>query len=335
MARIFTTPELEQKAKAVLHDITLAGGIRTNNQRSNSPGFSNSFVIASQKACAELVNRDFTDIDSSLRQIAYYGFYHLDGSRHFRFKPEGVAKALVYLAELTNLYWDDTIRTPYEIDAFKKTMLGDAVYKYGRYISAIKPAKASKASSGGSAASTGSTSTAGAPQNGYKSSGPQSGNVRDLKGNPGAKVLADTSLIYKIVADKVGKNTPNVFIKPLSSSGATGTTNKIFISSGNGYTDCTCYFDDPNEAQAFLDKIVAAGRVPSNITNIHVAKMKADPNGYFLVGTEFGEVAVSAKTLNEALNEGVTEDLTGGWKKAMEGRSKEELDELHTWMRKD
>jgi hypothetical protein len=61
--------------------------------------------------------------------------------------------------------------------------------------------------------------------------------------------------------------------------------------------------------------------------------MKADPNGYFLVGTEFGTVAVSAKTLNEAFE--VNEDLSGGWKKATEKYSKKELDELHTWMRKD
>ena len=334
MARIFTTPEQEQKAKAVLHDITLAGGIRTNNQRSNSPGFSNSFVTAAQKICTELVNRDFTDIDNALGQVAYYDFYPMDGNgRHFRFKTEAVAKAVVYMAELINLYWDDTVRTPYEVDAFKKTMLGSAVYKYGRYISAIKPAKAAQSSA---TASTGGAQVApSAPQNNYKQSGPQSGNVRDLQGNPGDKVIANTNLIYKIVADKVGKNTPNVFIKPLSSSGATGNTNKIFISSGNGYTDCTCYFDEPNDAQAFLDKIIAANRVPANINNLRVVKLKADPNGYFLVGTEFGLVAVSAKTLNEALNEEVTEDLSGGWKKALEGYSKEELDELHTWMRKD
>lgn len=327
MPKIFTTPEQEQKAKALLHDITLAGGIRTNNQRSgNTASFMNSFITASQQVCTELSNRDFADIDAAIRIISNHGTKPLSGNgRWFSFKPEAVAKAIVYMAELVNIYWDDTIRTPYEVDAFKKTLLGVAVYKYGRYISAIKPPKAQKASAN-------STSSAGAPQNGYKTSGPQSGNVRDLYGNPGDKVYADTNLIYKIIADKVGKNTPNVFIKPLSSSGATGNTNKIFISSGNGYTDCTCYFDDPNDAQTFLDKIIAAGRVPANINNIHVAKMKADPNGYFIVGTEFGAVAVSAKTLNESA---VNEDLSGGWTKATEGCSKEELDELHVWTRKD
>lgn len=333
MPKIFTTPEAEQKAKAILHDITLAGGIRTKSQKSGSSSFSNSYITAAQQICTELTNRDFANIDTAITEISYYSSEPMNGGRWFRFKPDAIARAIVYMAELVNIYWDDTIRTPYEVDAFKQTLLGDAVYKYGRYISAIKAPKASSSASASNTASTGTaTGAASAPQNGYKSSGPQSGNVRDLYGNPGDKVTADTSLIYKIIADKVGKNTPNVFIKPLSASGATGNTNKIFISSGNGYTDCTCYFDDPNDAQTFLDKIIAAGRVPSNISNLRVVKMKADPNGYFLVGTEFGVVAVSAKTLNESA---VNEDLSGGWGKATEGCSKEELDELHTWMRKD
>ena len=333
MARIFTTPESELKAKSIMHDITLAGGLRTNNQRSSSSRFLTSYVNSAQKICDELVNRNFTDIDSAIKTISSYGCDPINGGRSFSFKPEAVAKAIVYMAECISLYWDDTIRTPYEVDEFKKTLLGDAVYKYGRYISAIKPAKSTGGGASASTSSPAQTAKAAGqgPANPYKSTGPQSGNVRDLQGNPGDKVYADTALSYKIVADKTGKNTPNVFIKPLSPAGVTGKTNKIFISSGNGYTDCTCYFDDPNDAQAFLDKIIAAGRVPANIQNIHVAKCKSDPNGYFLVGTEFGTVAVSAKTLNES----VTEDLSGGWIKATEGYSKEELDELHTWMRKD
>lgn len=337
MARIFTTPESELKAKSIMHDITLAGGLRSNNQKSGSGSFSTSYTTSAQKICDELVNRNFTDIDSAIKTISGYSCEPLGGGRYFRYKAEGIAKAIVYMAELVNIYWDDTIRTPYEIDEFKKTLLGDAVYKYGRYISAIKPAKSAggtkaTASTGGTTGgSTGGSATGQGPANPYKSSGPQSGNVRDLLGNPGDKVYADTAVSYKIIADKIGKNTPNVFIKPLSPAGATGKTNKIFISSGNGYTDCTCYFDDPNAAQTFLNKIIAANRVPANIQNIHVAKCKSDPNGYFLVGTEFGTVAVSAKTLNES----VTEDLSGGWVKATEGRSKEELDELHTWMRRD
>lgn len=344
MARIFTTPEAEATAKVFMHNITVAGGINPTNRQSDPWPISDSrFVSEAQKICDELVNRDFTNIDSAINLVGRFRFRpnYTNTGAYKSFKPETVAKAIVYFAELIGLYWDDTIRTPYEIDEFKKTILGAAVYKYNRVISAIKDkptrARAATANSGASGAASS------APQNGYKQSGPQSGNVRDLKdlngnqGTPGQKVFAGGEVSYKIIADKVGKNTPNVFIKPLNSSGEINGTNKIFISSGNGYTDCTCYFDDPNEAQDFLDKIIAANRVPANITNIHVAKVKSDPNGYFLVGTEFGTCAISAKTLNEAMTEALKEasNKASCWEKATEGYTREELEELHTWMRRD
>ena len=101
------------------------------------------------------------------------------------------------------------------------------------------------------------------------------------------KVYAEGPFIYKIIGDNPqSKNTPNVFIKPLSASGASGSTNKILFSSGNGYTDCTCYFDDPNDAQEglFLSWNSKNNRVPANaikLTHV-VVKNKADANGYFL-----------------------------------------------------
>ena len=349
MAQIFTTPDSRKAARAWLHDLTLAAGLRTNNQRgannASSMFLSSADFISNAKiVCDELINRDFNNVDSNIRYLSGYRFNATfdDHSRKWlSFKPDAVAKSIVYMAELLQLYWDDTIKTPYEIDEFKKTLLGSAVYKYGRYISAIsnKTGKASGSKSGSSTAKAPGQP----PKNNYKQSGPQSGNVRDLRdvngnpgGIPGQKVTANTNYIYKIIGDNPqSKNTPNVFIKPLSAAGAAGNTNKIFISSGNGYTDCTCYFDDPNDATDFLNAILNNNRVPANVTNLRVVKNKADANGYFIVGTEFGPCAVSAKTLNEALTEAIKERTdTSGWEKATEGYSKEELDELHTWMRR-
>ena len=342
MARIFTTPAAEQAAKVLMHDITVAGGINTKNLRTYSlSAVSNRFVTASQAICTEITERNFNDIDQSIRMMSNYSFYpnYSNSGNRKSLKPEGVAKAIVWFAEQVGLYWDDTVRTPYEVDEFKKTLLGEAVYKYGRYISAITD-KATKTSTSSTATTSGATGTAQPPKNNYKQSGPQSGNVRDLRdtsgtqpGIPGQKAYANGPYIYKIVGENPqSKNTPNVFIKPLSASGAKGTTNQIFFSSGNGYTDCTCYFDDPNDAQAFLNKIVSDNRVPANVTNVRVVKNKADSNGYFIVGTEYGIVAISAKTLNEALQESATGEIERpvDWEKATESYTKEELDELHT-----
>jgi hypothetical protein len=336
MPKIFTTPEAEAKAKRQIRYILIAGGLQSKQPSEDLPYSFNytQYLDAAKVVCDELVNRDFNNINNALNTLHSYG--------PDSYKAVAYAKAIVYAAELLELYWDDTLKTPYEVDEFKKTMLGDTVYKYGRYISAIqdKPVKAPRAASSTAGSSTSGNTAATQPQNGYKSSGAQSGNVRDLRdlnggpGTPGQKVTAAGKYIFRIIGDNPqSKNIPNVFIKPLSASGATGNTNKVFFSSGNGYTDCTCYFDDENDAQDFLNKIIAANRVPANISNPRVVKRNADPNGYFLAGTEFGVCAISAKTLNETLIEEA--DSTGGWEKATAECTKEELEELHTWMRRD
>ncbi len=253
MARIFTTPAAEAKAKAFMHDIAVLGGTGLTSQRTRGSldRLSSSEESAAKAICKELLERNFDNIDASIRNASTIYFYATVSSagngKYGRYKdPENIAKAIVYMAELLNLYWDDSIKTPYEIDAFKKTLLGEVVYKYGRYISAIKDKKsgASKGSTS-SAGSTGSTSGNAAkqpPKNNYKQSGPQSGNVRDLRdvdgvspGTPGNKVTADGAFIYRIIGDNPqSKNVPNVFINPLSKSGAVGNTNKVNFSSGNG-----------------------------------------------------------------------------------------------------
>lgn len=346
MARIFTTPAAEMAAKRWLAIVTVAGGLRTD-QSINIASNAN-FQSYATEICDELVNRSFNNIDHSINRISNYGFNMPGSTKTKHLKPEQIAKCIVYMAELVQVYWDDTVRTPYEIDEFKKTLLGNAVYAYGRYISAIpdKPTRTRTNSAPNVAAATGGTGIAGAkqPKNGYKQSGGQSANARDLRdldgispGTPGNKVFAGGPFIYRIIGDKQKSNTPNVFINPLSASGAAGKTNKVKFSSGNGYSDCTCFFDDPNDANKFLNELINNNRIPVDVTNPHVVKGKADPNGYFLVGTEFGVVAISASKLNEALTETANEEPKRevNWKKATEGYTKEELNELHTWMRRD
>lgn len=340
MARIFTTPETQAAAKSLMHDIMVAAGIRKSQRQNTSHNFTYPAQIAAAQAiCDELVNRDFKNIDISIREVAACSFQAtINGGGWKSFNADKVAKAIVYMAELLNLYWDDTNVTPYEIDEFKKTILGDAVYRYGRYISAIQDPKTKSTSSKNSnAAARGTSANSGKPV------GPQSANIRDLldmngnPGTPGQKVTASGDVMFKIVGDKgTGKNVPNAFINPLSRSGASGSTNKVKFSSGNGWTDCTCLFDDPNEANDFLAKLLKNDQAAVN-ANAQIRKIPADPNGYFLVGTEYGRCAISARKMNEALAEAtkLTEERGADWEKATERYSEKEIQELHNWMRRD
>lgn len=350
MARIFTSPATQVAAKAWMHDVMVIAGILPQSQRTENDVYFKFYrnvpTAEAIKVCDELVNRDFNNIDSAIYKLIGYSFYvGFDaGSKRKTFDAETAARAIVYAAECLGLYWDDTIRTPYEISEFQKTILGNAVYKYERYISAIKDtstkARASAASSGTPKVAA-STST----KNDFKQQGPKSGQARDLvgldggPGKPGEKVYIDKDYAFVIRGTKAGSaSAVRAVVMPLNPKGAAGSTNKVFINSSHGYGVCECLFDEMDDAVNFYDQIVLNNRVPSDVTNLQVGKIKSDKNGYFLVGTEFGVCAVNAKVLNEEVDESaivVEEDLGSGWKKATEGYSKEQLDELHSWMRKD
>lgn len=340
MSQIFTTPAAESTAKAWLHDLTLAAGIRTTNQRTgyySKLNFSQWFVDAAIKICDELINRNFDNIDNSIREFAGEPFYSnldTDNCPVKRYNEENVAKAIVYMAELLGLYWDDTVRTTYELDEFKKTILGQAVFKYGRVISAVSAKQ--KTSSNGSTRAASSKAPGQPPKNNFKQTGPQSGNARDLldihgnPGKPGEKVDPVGDDVYGIIgASTTSKNIARAFVKPLAPSGASGKTNKVCIGSGRGFGDCICWFEDLTEAQDFLDKIISTGKCPANVTGLQIVARKKESNGYFLVGTELGPCAISARALNEALkrdSEAVEEGFA--WDKVMENLDKEELFEL-------
>ena len=349
MSRIFTTPAAEIAARAFMHDVMVVAGLISNQRVENIvrlERYNRPPTAEIGKICDELVNRDFADIDASINKLTQYDFYpnFTDDGRAKSLSPDAIAKAIVYTAECLGLYWDDTLRTPYEIDAFKKTLLGDAVFKYGRYISAIKDKTTSKKV----ATSSGAPKVAGAaPKNDFRQQGPKSSQASglvDLNGNPipagqpGQKVFIDKGYALAIRGSVSGKASKvRAVVTPLNSKAVSGSKNKVFINASHGYGVAECLFDEMSDAQDFYDKLVNAGRVPSDVTDLQIGKIGVDKNGYFLVDTEFGICAIAARVLNEEIDEPavVEEDLGACWKKATEGYTQEKLDELHSWMRKD
>ena len=353
MAKVFTSQNQQQVAKCFMHDLLVAGGF-AKNKRPTDPnlcawmqyGYSSQITAL----CNELINRDFADIDSAITSLStYHVCPNLDNSgKASKLNSGFIARSIVYMAELLNLYWDDTQRTNYEIDEFKKTLLGNAVYKYGRYITAIKD----KSPKGTNRVSTPRVAGQQA-KNDYYRSGSKLNDVRDLQLVSGApsRVEADTNDIFYITGkSSKSKNPAIAHIKPLNKNKKyiSGNTNKVCFEGGRGYGDCACFFDDPNDANVFLGKIINAGVVPKEITDLHVAKTRAEKiavddtgkqsGGYFLVGTEFGICAIKARAINESLeltNESAElDERTADWEKATEGYSQEELNELHKWMRR-
>ena len=341
-------PQQEQTAKAWLHDLFVLGGAISQPKRPipaatyrSMYGYTYSFpnsswsrdAVANAKyLCDQIANRlvnyqVFTECDKKLDFFSSAWFIPdlhetSPSARTIRKKPEILAKYIAYFCLINKFWWDDSLATTYEMDEIKKTTLGTALFDFNCFTSQEDPTKpkqratkqATSANTG--IAATGSTTTQSTgPVSGYKSSGPHSGEIPNLIGTAGVKENPAVSLMYCVQADKTGKNTPNAFITPLNTT-TTGsiikvdkaTAESVKFGSGNGYTDCTCWFADINQATDFAVK--CQNKFGAKYTNISIAKAKTDPNGYYKVSTEFGECYIKAKKLNEALEKAEQEEIT-------------------------
>lgn len=340
MARL--SPKEKETAKGFLVDLFYQGGLIQNGDTSTGNALSNRWSGMSgyqgkkhaATICEEIKFRafDFFKVDVALSELGGSCKFFADskatgrvrGARMITRSAEQLAAYIADFCKDAQIYWDDvhTNKTVYEIEEYKKTIIGAALWEFGCMLSQNLNGSSVNSQPAATAGSTKSSSTRAPgqpPANPYKSSGPQSGNVRDLHGKPGHKVIANASgkYIFYIEGDnaKAAASKARALIKPLSKSGEVNGTNKVFINSSHGYTDCTCYFDDLNVANTFLQKCVAI--CPPTVTNLKVVKRIAESNGYFLVGTEFGEVAVSAKTLNEKIGVDYTVQDPEAYEEAM------------------
>ena len=319
-------------ANAFMHDIFAFSG-KMPSKRPNGSAFllSASDIInqnnytalhaAAETVADTVLNASFADIDSALNTLSGYRFKQtMDGASPVRSKkPEVLASFIAGFCAANGFYWDDSIRTEQELSVFKETRLGEALDAFGCFVSREDKAPRQRNVLGPTAGSSAASSTTAngvkqAPQNDYKSRGPQSGNVRDLKSTAGQKEIISQPYVYGIEGDNANaqKVKAFAFIKPMldTAQGETNGTNRVFIRSSNGYTDCKVYLLTVADAQAFLTK---CQNVASNsISNLQVVKKSVDPNGYYKVGTEFGDVYIPAKKLNEEVaDESLDEAVVG------------------------
>jgi hypothetical protein len=324
-------------AKHIVHDAFAIAGIRVksivNSQTQKDLPIGLDAVTSSAKKLAdELIDRKYANINPSLMDIFDYGsvaiatknprnYVYYNGAYQYNTQDKRISKVFTDVEQMAlgiatvalklGLLWDDTNHTTYELEIFEKSYLGKAVKEVGAYISvqsaALSTQKPVKTTTTKTTQNTPRQAGA-APQNGYKSSGPQSGSARDLISTPGNKEIL-TGLVYKIegVNAKSAKNKAKLYIKPLEASGAKGNTNKVMMGSANGYTDCVCHFNNAQDADSFLKTWATVNAAQTQFTNVQVVRKNADPNGYFEIGTEYGPCYISAVKLNEQVNTGADE----------------------------
>lgn len=293
--------------KGFLNDLFYSGKLSQRNARkAGNVAFNDYGGFLSEAAktiCNEIKFRQFDlfKVDTALDDLRRQKFYfNLDNKALYgKRTAKQMARIIASFCAEHEIFWDDinTNRTKQEIETYKTSTFGGALRDFGCFLSQRDKQPKTRV------VSTSPKVAGQPPKNDYKSRGPQSGNVRDLIGTPGKKLTADGPISFKIegINTKAQKVKPTVHIKPLDAKGEINGTNKVFIGSANGYTDCTCFFDDVKAADDFLVKCQAI--CPPHINNLHVVKVKSDPNGYYVVNTEFGQVGISAQKLNEELTE--------------------------------
>lgn len=312
-------------AKSWLFDVFLDGGLLSQAKGNLRPKLDDRIVGHAARGgvsrftalnyckdiCAEIRDRQFKNLDTELTQLANIKFQSQlgGGGGYIKRSPEYLAAYIAQFCKANDIYWSTEIYSHQEVEEFERTLLGAALKDYGCFTTSedtpISPASTKTATS---SRRTSASTPGQPPKNDYKSSGGQSQNVRDLKGAPGNKIIK-TSIMYRI--EGVNANTPKtpyVFIRPLKASGAAGNTNKVFVGDPSGYTDCTLFFDDHVVADKVLVDCTNANIIPTNISGLHVSKIAPDRNGYYEVGTEFGNAFIKASKLNEDLNKGESFD---------------------------
>jgi hypothetical protein len=303
------------------HDVSL--GPRLIDRRSDIDGKG----IEALTICKEIQYRlfDFFSVDKALKSLDGCSFFanpSVTGSwkhneSHLRQIKRSADKLAAIIADFcadNQIYWDDvnTNRTTNEMEQYKQTLIGAALWKEECFLSQVASRKSAAATKVNNTAPTRAPRTprtpGQAPANGYKSSGPQSGNARGLVGQPGDKTVfpAGTTMYGIYGVNTQAKNNANAFalVNPIEAKGASGSNksiNKVFVNSSHGYTDCRCFLSSRPEADAFLQKCQSI--CPTTVINLQVGKASADPNGYFQVETEFGPVYIQAQKLNELLTQ--------------------------------
>ena len=305
---VLTGKELEN-AKRWMITLLSRGNVLKNNNYTTFAWFDRQCAEA---ICEEIKYRNWTfftkKLDDCLKLIADGDKLRTAVGGHIKRSAEWCAEVIGWFCETNKIMWDDSNKTKYELDAVKDTILGKALFEHGCFLNTKPQAPQAQPTTQTRSASTKQPGQP--PVSNYKSSGGHSQDIPNLV-NSQKDYLGGP--VYCITADKVGKNTPRAFITPLSVSGSNiktvsqASAETIKFGSGNGYTDCTLFFDTMTDAQVFFNYCVST--FGSKYTNIQICQNKnADKNGYFLVSTSIGRAYIKASVLNEELEEKLTEE---------------------------
>jgi hypothetical protein len=304
MAKKLTAVE-SKWSHAVLHDIFEAGGLIKKPVRTTD---TNCIDWAGCNEEAKVISNeikfrafDFHKLDSAIKKIANYTtFVQLHEYVSKRLTENQIANIIAAFCKEQEIFWDDvnTLRTSVEMDTYRMSILGNACWNFECFLSQQKDKSATKTRAAAATRTVDPTTGKAVPKSGYKSSGPKSGLVKGLVGEPGEKTFLhdDYTLVFVIQCNSTKTKKQYAYVSPLVSS-------NVKLGDPSGYSDCKLFFKSAYAAEDFISKIESGKSYPSHISGFSLAKQKVDPNGYFLIETDLGPAYIKASKLNEELEE--------------------------------
>lgn len=265
----------------------------------------------------------------SVDKTSYYdGKGKEDSTNRYYFKVEQLARILANMCAKAQIYWDATTHTAQELEYFKKTTFGAALWEFYCFNTQEEPKAKTTAPKSTSAASTG-TATPNAGHTLERSNARGILSTQKLTNISGGK-----GVVYWIGGEFVSndpskppKTQPKLHVKPQDAK----TPLKVDYGSGQGYNDCILYFTSEAAAKNFMNS--ADAHKPNKVKSLQIKKIGEDKNGYDIVETEFGRAYIKASKLKEAL-EPVTEEVQPQkTKEEYEAAINEAMDKLVAFMR--
>ena len=295
-------------SRPFIADLFTAGGLVRFPIRTFGTNFIADYYKSNASAiCDEIKNRNFNfnALDSDLDRLSRCSVYQLHARDKGSKKLTAVQMANIIAAFCAeqDILWDDinTTRTTVEMETYRKSTLGRACWDFGCFLSQRADKRGTRARASTTRTVDPTTGKV-VPKNNYKSSGPKSGLIGGLIGEPGEKIKFSASDNLFVIICKADKPKPQyVFVDPVSYK---ADVNKVRFGDPSGYSACKLVFNSYTAATEAIERITAYDlKVPVDITGFEIVQHKVDDNGYFNIKTEVGSAYIQARKLNEAIME--------------------------------
>ena len=255
---------------------------------------------------------DLTIDFDTLGSAEYYNNSAFEYKDTYKIKSATFVKIFANICAKREIFWDDSEYTAFELDHFKKTAFGEALWEFRCFVSQEPEAPKIKIPTTGAAA----TNNATAASNGAASANTSAPKAPRTTGaghtlyrnNAGGIVGTSKDILtvpemYCILGEfnPKGKTSPKIHVSPQGQ----GAPLRVKYTSGQGHNDCILYFDSLTDANNFKAKCDA--NLPANVAFLKVKKLATDPNGYVRVDTQYGDAWIKASKLHEKIVEDETD----------------------------